>query len=60
VPAPIPPQLPDGVVLESECIAREDAAASAARGVEEAKVIKYAIISAVVSGVVGVALGKLF
>jgi len=63
---PTPPVSPPGggvpgvFVSESECIARESAAANAARTVEEAKVIKYAIITAVVSGVVGLALGKLF
>lgn len=55
------PQLPapgaiPGVVTEQECVRREGAAAAD----EEAKVIKYAAITAVVSGIVGLALGKVF
>lgn len=53
------PSVP-GVVTEQQCQSREQAAADAARRVEEAKVIKYTVMSAVVSGLVGVALGKLF
>lgn len=49
--------LPTGVptVTEAECLQRE----ASARRAEESKAIKYAVISAVVSGLVGVAIGKL-
>ena len=65
-PVPIPPGVPappggvPGLVSEQEAQAREAAAADAARAKEESKMIKYAVITAVVGGVVGLAIGKVF
>lgn len=56
--APPSPQFP-GMVTEQQCVAREAAAAEAAKAAEETKVVKYTAIGAVVSGVVGYGLARL-
>lgn len=63
VPGQPKPGLPSGIpgtVTEQQCVSREAAAAAAARTAEENKIVKYAAITGVVSGVIGIALGKIF
>jgi hypothetical protein len=54
---PPSPQLP-GMVTESDCHYRTEAARSAGAADEQQRVIKYSIIGAVVSGVVGYGLAR--
>lgn len=49
-----------GMVTEQQCVAREAQAAAQAKRAEESNVFKYAAISAVASGIVGIGLGYLF
>lgn len=55
----LPPELP-GMVTTEECAAREEQAYDRGRSAERSSLILPAVITAAVTGVVGVALGRIF